>query len=96
MHAADPVEALNVFAAHALNEPPSLSGPVYPTAADTQAVLAVEPAKLPELVGQAMHMSAVCVVSPLYFPAAQLVHAAAGAVAALNVPAMGKGKGKGG
>ena len=92
MHAADPVEALNVFAGHALNEPPSLSGPVYPTAADTQAV----PAGAVEPTGHAVHVSAVCAVSPLYLPWGQIVHAAAGAVAALNVPAMGKGKGKGG
>ena len=54
---AEPVDVLNEFAAHAVNEPPF--GPVYPVFA-TQAVTAVEPVEPPfaELAGQLLQPAA--------------------------------------
>jgi hypothetical protein len=69
MHAAAPVAALKVSAAHAVGTPPF--GPVYPAAA-IQSVLAVEPVPVvPELLGHAEHAAAP--EAALNFPVPQLV-----------------------
>ena len=84
LHAADPVDALNVPATQAATVPPS--GPVYPTFA-VQSTKASDASGLHVLAGQESHVSDTCATEVLYLPPSQTLQGADDIVVVLYVPA---------